>query len=65
MDSEEKVDDLEYILEDIGGTFGRFQIFNYALFAVPLLLSNGYTFDYVFTTLDLDYRCSVFDIQIK
>lgn len=54
--SEEKTDDIEFILEDIGSTFGKFQIFNYALFALPMFLSNFYILDYVFLTLDLDYR---------
>lgn len=55
-DSVEPTDDIEFILKDIGGTFGKFQIFNYALFAVPMFLSNFYILDYVFLTLDLDYR---------
>lgn len=54
--SEDKPDDVEFILDDIGGTFGRFQILNYVLFAVPIFLSSVYVLDYVFSSLDLDYR---------
>lgn len=54
--TQKKEDDLEFILKDIGGTFGKFQIFNYILLAVPLFLSDAYGLDFVFSTLDLDYR---------
>lgn len=53
---EETLSDLEYILSDIGGTFGKFQIYNYILLAVPIFLSDAFVLDYVFSTLDLDYR---------
>lgn len=51
-----KEDDLEFILKDIGGTFGKFQMLNYILLAVPIFLSDVFVMDYVFSTLDLDYR---------
>lgn len=64
-DSENKSDDIEFIFEDIGGTFGKFQIYNYILFAVPIFLSGAYILDYVFSGLDLDYRwidcCSIIE----
>lgn len=48
--------DVDLILEDVGGAFGRYQIFNYILFLLVMCLSGMFVLDYVFTTLDLDYR---------
>lgn len=56
VEKEETLNDLEYILKDIGGTFGKFQIFNMLLIAFPIFLADIFVLDYVFTTLDLDYR---------
>lgn len=56
VEKEETPNDLEYILKDIGGTFGKFQIFNMLLIAFPIFLADIFVLDYVFTTLDLDYR---------
>lgn len=52
----EPIDDLEFILKDIGGTFGKFQTCCYLLLAVPIFLSDVFALDYVFTSLDVDYR---------
>lgn len=47
---------VELILKDIGGTFKKFQIFNYILFCLPFALSGSFGLSYVFTALSLDYR---------
>lgn len=52
----EKVDYVQLILNDIGGTFKRYQIFNYILFCIPFALSGSFGLSYVFTALNLDYR---------
>lgn len=54
--SDKKTNDIEYILKDIGGSFGRFQLYNYALFAIPICLSGIFSLTYVFTAMNLDYR---------
>lgn len=46
---------LDLILKELG-QFGKFQIINYLLIAIPLTLSAAYTLSYVFTAGDLDYR---------
>lgn len=51
-----KTNDIEYILKDIGGSFGKFQLYNYALFAIPICLSGIFSLTYVFTAMNLDYR---------
>lgn len=51
-----KRDVLEVILENIGGTFKRFQIINYTLFCLTLSISGSFTLSYVFTALNLEYR---------
>lgn len=48
--------DLDLILEDAGGAFGKYQIFNYILLLLVMCFSGMSILDYVFTTLDLDYR---------
>lgn len=52
----EKKDDMELILDDIGGSFGRFQILNYILFSYVLFISGLNGIAYIFTALDLEYR---------
>lgn len=58
--SNEKVsgdsDDIEYILNDLGGSYGKFQIWNYILFSIPVLISGLYSILFVFTTLNVEYR---------
>lgn len=50
------IDLVELILSDIGGTFRKYQIFNYILFCLPFSLSGTFGLSYVFTALSLDYR---------
>lgn len=52
----ESVDYVQMILDDIGGTFNRYQIINYILFCIPFALSGTFGLSYVFTALNLDYR---------
>lgn len=49
-------DDIEYIIENIGGSYGQFQIFNYILYSIPICVSGIVVMTYVFTALNLDYR---------
>lgn len=60
---DKNTDYVESILTDIGGTFNRFQIFNYILFCIPFALSGTFGLSYVFTTLDLDYRYVFFSFN--
>lgn len=55
-DDQRHSDDVDYIIKDLGGTFGRHQIYMYILIAIPIWMSSVFVLDYVFTTLDLDYR---------
>lgn len=50
------VDLVELILNDIGGTFKKYQIINYILFCLPFALSGSFGLSYVFTALNLEYR---------
>lgn len=47
---------MEYILADIGGTYGKFQVVNYILYSIPLLVAGLIVMPYVFTAFNLDYR---------
>lgn len=51
-----KADLLEVILNDIGGTFNKFQIINYILFCIPFALSGSFGVNYVFTALNIEHR---------
>ncbi|XP_031638860.1 solute carrier family 22 member 3-like [Contarinia nasturtii] len=53
------VDLLELILNDIGGTFKKYQIINYILFCLPFSLSGSFGLNYVFTALNVEYRCFI------
>lgn len=47
---------VELILDDIGGTFKKYQIINYILFCMPFALSGSFGLNYVFTALNNEYR---------
>lgn len=49
-------DDIEFILNDLGGTYGKFQLWNYLLFSIPVFVSGTLVILFVFTTLNVDYR---------
>lgn len=53
---EKNVDFVELIMKDLGGTFKKYQIYNYILFCIPFALSGTFALSYVFTALNLDYR---------
>lgn len=59
-----KVDLLEVIFTDIGGTFGKYQIINFILFCLPFALSGSFGLSYVFTALNIDHRW-VFDHSVR
>lgn len=50
------IDLVELILNDIGGTFKKFQIINYILFCLPFALSGSFGLNYVFTALNVEHR---------
>lgn len=55
-DAENEEEDIEYILNDIGGTFGRYQIYNYLMLSFSLFVTGTFVLDYVFSTLEIDHR---------
>lgn len=46
----------EEILDELGGSFSRFQLYNYALLSIPIMVSGMVALTYVFTALNLEYR---------
>lgn len=50
--------DLDGVLSEIG-QFGRFQIRQYGLMVIPIILNAFFTLSYVFTAGSLSYRCHV------
>lgn len=58
--SQQKVEDdsfeIEYILKDIGGSYGKFQIFSYCLYSMPMFITGILTFAFVFSASNLEYR---------
>lgn len=50
--------EIEEILKDIG-PFGRYQLYNYIMIAIPICMSAAFTLAYVFTAGDLNYRCMI------
>lgn len=48
--------EMDEIFNELGGTYGRFQIFNYILLVIPHIITGYIVFAYVFTALSLDYR---------
>lgn len=55
-ESRDEVTGIEYILKDIGGTFGKYQIFNYLMLSYFMFVTGTFILDYVFTTLKIDHR---------
>lgn len=53
---QEQENEMENILNEIGGSFGRFQIFNYILFSIVMFIAGLTGVAYIFTALDLDFR---------
>lgn len=48
--------DLDFILNDIGGTFSKFQIVNYLLLGFAMFSAGASVLDYVFSTLQPQQR---------
>lgn len=48
--------DIDFILKDIGGTFGKYQFRNYLLLSFAMFVAGTYVLDYVFTTFEVDHR---------
>lgn len=48
--------EIEQILNDIGGSFGKFQLFNYTLFSLAMIIIGLNSLGYVFAALNLKYR---------
>lgn len=55
-DKKEITDDIEFILSDIGGSYGKFQLWNVTLFSIPIFINGLIVVAFVFTTLSVDYR---------
>ena len=53
---EQDTDPTETIIQSLGGTFRKFQMISFVLFALPFALSGAFALNYVFTGLNLDYR---------
>lgn len=64
MDSAMEEHDVEFILRDIGGTFGKFQIYNYLLLSFSMFVTGTFVLDYVFATLQIDHRLFHLIIEI-
>lgn len=50
------LDDVDLILKDLGGTFSRFQIYNYLMLSFSMFVTGTFVLDYVFATLQVDHR---------
>lgn len=50
--------DLDQLIREIG-PFGKYQLTNYLLICVPIMITTMYTLTYIFTGGDLAYRCKV------
>lgn len=48
--------DIEFILNDIGGTFNKFQIYNHCTYLFSLAVAGVVIMTYVFSALNLEYR---------
>lgn len=56
MAVENEENDVEFILNNIGGTFGKFQIHNYLMLSLSMFVTGTFVLDYVFSTLPIEYR---------
>lgn len=55
-DATNDLNDIDFVLKDVGGTFGRFQIFNYLMLSVSIFISGTTVLEYVFAALEIDHR---------
>lgn len=56
--------DIDFILNDIGGPYNKFQLFNYASYMFSLCFCGIVIMTYVFSALNLEYRYIAHDIRI-
>lgn len=56
VDENQEHNDIDFILKDIGGTFGKFQIYNYLMLSFSVFVTGSFVLDYVFSTLQVDHR---------
>lgn len=56
MAQNDELNDIDFVLNDAGGTFGRFQIYNYLMLLVSMFISGTSVLEYVFVALDIDHR---------
>lgn len=56
MEVGNEANDIEYILNDIGGAFGTYQIYNYVMLSYSMFVTGTFVLDYVFATLEIDHR---------
>lgn len=54
--SSDELNDIDFILKDVGGTFGQFQIYNYLMLSFSIFISGVIILDYVFTALEINHR---------
>lgn len=55
-DNKAEKNDIEFILNDIGGIFGNFQIYSLLMLSYSMFVTGTFVLDYVFATLDVDHR---------
>lgn len=55
-DDKAEKNDIEFILNDIGGIFGKFQINSLLMLCYSMFVTGTFVLDYVFATLDVDHR---------
>lgn len=48
--------EFEHILSEFGGSYGKFQLFNMVLYTISFVFAGIVALNYVFTSLNLDYR---------
>ena len=56
MEKDPEAGDLDSVLKEIG-ELGRFQVRNFILLAIPIMLSTSYGLSYVLTSTPMEYRC--------
>lgn len=53
---EDETLETEFILKDLGGSFGKFQLFSYCLYSIPMFICGVLTFAFVFSASNVEYR---------
>lgn len=54
-DEADSQNDLDYVLSDVG-EFGKYQIFQWILMILPIVLSATYAVEFIVTSATDDYR---------